>query len=57
MFRDLIEDDEYKNYMSSEERGFKHDRESLVRMFRKNLINQEPFNTCLKKKAYFGWTI
>ena len=57
MFRDLIEDDEYKNYMSSEKRGFKHDRESLVRMFRKNLINQSHSNTCLKKKAYFGWTI
>ena len=53
MFRDLIEDDEYKNYMSSEERGFKHDRESLVRMFRKNLINQEPFQYMLEEESIF----
>ena len=39
--------------MSSEERGFKHDRESLVRMFRKNLINQEPFQYMLEEESIF----
>lgn len=53
MFRDLIEDEEYKNYMSSEERGFQHDKESLVRMFRKNLINQESFQYMLEEESIF----
>jgi len=53
MFRDLIEDEEYKNYMSSEERGFQHDKESLVRMFRKNLVNQEPFQYMLEEESIF----
>lgn len=53
MFRDLIGDEEYKNYMSSEERGFQHDKESLVRMFRKNLVNQEPFQYMLEEESIF----
>ncbi|MEC7654680.1 MAG: transcription antitermination protein NusB [Bacteroidota bacterium] len=53
MFRDLIEDEEYKNYLSSEERGFQHDKESLVRMFRKNLINQESFQYMLEEESIF----
>ena len=53
MFRDLIEDEEYKNYMSSEERGFQHDKESLVRMFRKNLVNQESFQYMLEEESIF----
>jgi len=53
MFRDLLEDEEYKNYMSSEERGFQHDKESLVRMFRKNLVNQEPFQYMLEEESIF----
>ena len=53
MFRYLLEDEEYKNYMSSEERGFQHDKESLVRMFRKNLVNQETFQYMLEEESIF----
>ena len=53
MFRDLIEDEEYKKYMISEKRGFQHDKECLVRMFRKNLINQEPFQYMLEEESIF----
>ena len=53
MFRDLIDNDEYKEYMASEERGFKHDKDSLVRMFRKNLINQESFQYMLEEESIF----
>ena len=53
IFRELIEDDEYKRYMNSEELGFKHDKESLVKMFRKNLINQEQFQYMLEEESIF----
>lgn len=53
MFRGLIDNDEYKEYMASEERGFKHDKDSLVRMFRKNLINQESFQYMLEEESIF----
>ncbi|MBI49274.1 MAG: transcription antitermination factor NusB [Crocinitomicaceae bacterium] len=53
MFRDLITDEEYKNYMDSEDRGFQHDKESLVRMFRKNLVNQESFHYMLEEESIF----
>tara|TARA_B100000683_G_C12458974_1_gene543272 strand:+ start:402 stop:1343 length:942 start_codon:yes stop_codon:yes gene_type:complete len=53
MFRDLIEDEEYSGYMSSDERGFKHDKDSLIRMFKKNLINQEPFQYMLEEESIF----
>ncbi|MBM56142.1 MAG: transcription antitermination factor NusB [Euryarchaeota archaeon] len=53
MLRDLIEDEEYSGYMSSDERGFKHDKDSLIRMFKKNLINQEPFQYMLEEESIF----
>jgi N utilization substance protein B len=53
MFRDLVGHEEYTEYMASEERGFKHDRESLLRMFRKNLINQEVFQEMLEEESIF----
>jgi N utilization substance protein B len=53
MFRDLVDHEEYIEYMASEERGFKHDRESLLRMFRKNLINQEAFQDMLEEESIF----
>jgi N utilization substance protein B len=53
MFRDLVEDDEYTAYMASDERGYKHDRDSLIRMFRKNLINQEAFQDMIEEESIF----
>ncbi|MBM71974.1 MAG: transcription antitermination factor NusB [Crocinitomicaceae bacterium] len=53
MFRNLIEDEEYTNYMTSDDRGFKHDKESLVRMFRKNLVNQKVFQDMLEEESIF----
>ena len=53
MFRELILDDEYTGYMKSEERGFKHDKDSLIRMFKKNLINQESFQDMLEEESIF----
>ena len=53
VFRELLEHEEYIEYMASEERGFKHDREYLVRMFRKHMINHEMFQENLEEKSIF----
>ena len=53
MFREMIAGDEYQNYMNSEDRGFKHDRDSLIRMFKKNLINNEIFQDTLEEESIF----
>jgi len=53
MFRELIEDEEYIEFMASEERGFRHDRESLIRMFRKHMINMESFQEVLEEQSIF----
>ncbi|MDG2310840.1 MAG: transcription antitermination factor NusB [Flavobacteriales bacterium] len=53
LHRSLIEDEEYIAYMSSDERSFRHDRESLLRMFRKHLINEIPFQEMLEEESIF----
>jgi N utilization substance protein B len=41
IFKLLQETDDYKEYMKSKDRGFEHDREYLLRFFRRHLINVE----------------
>jgi N utilization substance protein B len=53
IFRGLIEHEEYQEYMASEERGFRHDRECLIRMFRKHMINMELFQDNLEELSIF----
>lgn len=53
LFRSLIEHEEYTEYMASDERSFRHDRETLVRMFRKHLINEESFQDMLEEESIF----
>ena len=53
MFRALLESAEYQDYMASEERGFRHDRESLIRMFRKEMITFELFQDTLEEQSIF----
>lgn len=53
LHRSLIEDEEYMTYMSSDERSFRHDRESLLRMFRKHLINETAFHEMLEEESIF----
>lgn len=53
LHRSLVEDDEYQTYMDSDERSFRHDRESLVRMFRKHLINETAFQDMLEEESIF----
>lgn len=53
IFRGLLEHQEYVEYMASEERGFKHDREYLIRMFRKHMINSELFQDSLEEQSIY----
>lgn len=53
IFRGLLDHEEYTTYMASEERGFRHDREYLIRMFRKHMINEELFQDSLEELSIF----
>lgn len=53
VFRGLIDHEDYQEYMASEERGFRHDREYLVRMFRKHMISTELFQDNLEEQSIF----
>ena len=53
IFRALLDHEEYIEYMASEERGFQVDRESLVRMFRKHMVNFDLFQDMLEEESIF----
>ncbi|MFK7756425.1 MAG: transcription antitermination protein NusB [Flavobacteriales bacterium] len=41
IFKELITTDDYKEYMASAERGFDHDKEYLLRFFKRHMVNVE----------------
>lgn len=53
IFRSMIEGEDYLAYMAAEERGFRHDREFLIRMFRKDMIQNELFEDSLEEQSIF----
>ena len=53
IFKGLMEHEEFTEYMASEDRGFQFDRESLVRMFRKHMVNVERFQDMLEEESIF----
>lgn len=53
LFKSLIETDDYKEYMESEERGYEHDREFLLRFFKRHLINVELLHDFFEEKSIF----
>lgn len=53
IFRSMMEGEDYLAYMASEERGFRHDREFLIRMFRKDMIQNELFEDSLEEQSIF----
>ena len=53
IFRALLDHEEYTEYMASEERGFQADRESLIRMFRKHMVNFDLFQDMLEEESIF----
>lgn len=53
IFKELTTSDDYKEYMESEERGFDHDREFLLRFFKRHLINMELLQEFFEEKSIF----
>jgi transcription antitermination protein NusB len=53
MFKTLTESEDYKEYMASLERGFDHDREHLLKFFRRQLINNELMHDYLEELGIF----
>ncbi|MEZ4798368.1 MAG: hypothetical protein R2809_01050 [Flavobacteriales bacterium] len=53
MFKMLTETEDYKEYMNSKERGFDHDREYLLRFFRRHLVNYELMHEYLEDQGIF----
>ncbi len=51
LFKSLVASEEYAAYMDNEDRGFQHDRESLNRMFRKHLINDESLQDWIEEQS------
>lgn len=53
LFKQLLETSDYKEYMSSKERGFEHDREYLLRFFRRHLINSELLHDFIEDQGIY----
>lgn len=53
IFKELIETEDYKEYMASEERGFDHDREYILRFFKRHIINVELLHDFFEEKSIF----
>ena len=51
LFKSLVASEEYIAYMDNEERGFQHDRESLNRMFRKHIANDELIQDWMEEQS------
>jgi N utilization substance protein B len=53
MFRALTVTEDYLEYMTSKERGFEHDKDYLIRFFKKHLVNEELLHDYLEEKSIF----
>lgn len=53
MFKELIETDDYKEYLDSTDRGFDHDKEYLLRFFKRHMINSPLLSDYFEEKSIF----
>ncbi len=51
IFKELIETEDYKEYMASSERGFDHDKEYILRFFKRHMINVEILQDFFEEKS------
>ena len=51
LFKSLVSSEEYNAYMENTERNIQHDRESLNRMFRKHIANDEDLQDWIEEKS------
>lgn len=53
MFKDIQECEEYQEYMQNEERGFEHDKDIVVKLFKRHLVNFELMHDYLEDQGIF----
>lgn len=53
MFKEILDSPEYEAYMQSEERGFAHDKDFIVRLFKKYLVNHELMHDFIEDQGIF----
>jgi N utilization substance protein B len=53
VFKEISQTEEYKEYMDSAERGFTHDRDYLLKLFKRHMINIEGLHEYFEEKSIF----
>ncbi len=53
LYRSVIETEEYKDYMAAEENSYKADKEVIIRIFKRHLINHESLQYFFEEKSIF----
>lgn len=53
IYRTLVETDEYKEYMAAEESGYEADKEIIIRLFKRHLINHESLQYFFEERSIF----
>ncbi len=53
LYKSLVETDEYTAYMAAEESSYEADKEVIIRMFKRHLINHESLQYFFEEKSIF----
>ena len=53
LFKELLENEDYLEYMNSTERGFDYDRELVLRIFKKFIVNHEDVQDFMEDQGIF----
>jgi len=53
LFKELLENQDYLEYMNSTERGFEYDRELVLRIFKKYIVNHEDVQDFMEDQGIF----
>ena len=53
MFKDIQDSHDYQEYLSSEQRSFEHDKEIVVKLFKRHLVNFELMHDYLEEQGIF----
>lgn len=53
MFKDIQDSQDYQEYLSSEQRSFEHDKEIVVKLFKRHLVNFELMHDYLEDQGIF----
>jgi transcription antitermination protein NusB len=53
LFKEILEQSEYLEYMASKEQSFEQDRDFIVKIFKKTIVNFEPLQNYFEEKSIF----